>query len=129
MKYLIAFLLLIGSAFAQIGVCPKITNHAVINATSSGDNTLIAADASGRRIMVWKFFLVNSHATQDESLTWKEGSTAVSGVYLLKANGGAHVEKCDGTVYFSPPAGSAVVLNLSASGTITGEIWYSMEQP
>lgn len=117
------------SLFAESGQqCPKVMNRAAISATSSGDNTLIAADTD-RKIVVWKFFIVNSHATQDESLTWKEGSTAVSGAYLLKANGGAQDEPCDGTGFVVAPKGSAVILNLSAAGTIKGQIWYTLEQP
>lgn len=124
-KWLCLLALLSSFAAAE---CPKVVSRAVINATSNGDNTIIASDST-HRILVWQFYLVNSHATQDENLTWKEGSTATSGAYLLKAAGGSHSEVCSGTAWHVVPVGSALVLNMSAAGSIQGEIYYTYDNP
>ena len=106
--------------------CPIVSQRTAVNATSNGDNTIIASDAS-RKIFVWQWFLVNSHASQDENITLKEGSTSISGAYLLKAGGGSHTAICTGTPWAIVPKGSAFILNESAAGSIQGTVYYTLE--
>jgi hypothetical protein len=130
MKTLLFVLLSAGLAFAQSRApssCPIVAQRVAVNATSNGDNTIIAS--SNKRIVVWQWFLVNSHATQDENLTIKEGSTAISGAYLLKAAGGSHTAPCTGTPWAIVPLGSAFVINESAAGSIQGTVYYTLENP
>ena len=131
MKQILLIITCLASSFAfgqavQAGHCPPTPLRSAVNATSNGDNTIIASDPA-RRIFVWQWFLVNSHATQDESITLKEGSTAISGAYLLKAAGGSHTAVCSGTPWAIVPAGSAFVLNESAAGSIQGTVYYTLE--
>jgi len=129
MKQLIVIALLSLAAFGQASrssSCPAVAIRGAVNATSNGDNTVIASDPN-KRIFVWQWFLVNSHATQDENVTLKEGSTAISGAYLLKAAGGSHTASCTGTPWAIVPKGSAFVLNESAAGSIQGTVYYTLE--
>lgn len=130
MKKLFAVVLLLtGYAVGQtaVGQCPKVTQRAAISITGTGDSTVIASDPS-RLIYVWQFFVVNGHATQDVNVTLKEGTTAKSGAYLLVHLGGAQTAPCSGTPWAIVPAGSAFVMNTDASGTLKGEVYYTMEQ-
>lgn len=129
LTFLLLTLLLATSAFAQSrsgSTCPIVAQRAAANITLNGDNTVVASEAS-RRIFVWQWFLVNSHATQDESVTLKEGSTSTSGAYLLKAAGGSHTAPCTGTPWAIVPAGSSFIVNLSAAGSLQGTVYYTME--
>lgn len=129
MKHLITLLILVSTCFAASeGVCPKGVTRAAISITGTGDATVITGDAS-RPTYVWQFFMVNGHASTDVNITLKEGSTSISGAYLLKAAGGSHTGPCTGTPWAIVPAGSNFVINTSASGTIKGEIEYTQEQP
>jgi hypothetical protein len=119
------FLLGIPAAFAQ---CPQNAQRVAVNLTGTGDNTIVASDPN-RQIRVWQFFMVNTHASTDVNITWKEGSTSTSGAYVLKAGGGAHSEPCSGTPWAIVPVGSAFVLNTSASGSIQGTFYYTYQQP
>ena len=128
MKTLFCIIALTGMALAQSRApssCPIVAQRAAVNATGNGDNTLIAAQA--KKIVVWQWFFVNTHATQDENLTLKEGSTAISGAYLLKAAGGSHTAPCTGTPWAIMPIGSAFVLNESAAGSIQGTVYFTLE--
>lgn len=129
MKRLILLLILTSTCFAASeGVCPKGVTRAAISITGTGDATVVTADAN-RVIYVWQFFMVNGHASTDVNITLKEGSTSISGAYLLKAAGGAHTAPCTGTPWAIVPIGSSFIINTSASGTIKGEIEYTAEQP
>ena len=122
---LLLFACLASFAHAQ---CPTNAQPAVVNLTGTGDNTVIAADSS-RQIRVWQFFMDNTHASTDVNVTWKSGSTAISGAYLLVHAGGAHSEPCTGTPWAIIPVGSAFVLNTSASGSIQGTVYFTYQQP
>lgn len=98
------------------------------NLTASGDNVAIAADPS-KRIYVWQFFLVNAHATTDVSIVLKEGTTVISGAYLLKAAGGAHSESYTGMPWAICPVNTAFNINLSATSSVQGTVYFTYEQP
>lgn len=110
----------------QSSSCPMNTLKAVVNVTASGDTAVIAASPS-KRLFVWQWFFVNSHGSQDENVTIKEGATAISGAYLLNHAGGAHTAPCTGTPWSVVPKGSAFTLNLSASGSVQGTVYYTPE--
>lgn len=109
--------------------CRKATK-ASISITGTGDATVLASSLAGGgsdKIYVWQFFVVNGHASQDVNITLKEGSTSISGAYLLKAAGGSHQAPCTGTPWAVVPNGSAFIINTDASGTIKGTVYYTVE--
>lgn len=99
-------------------------NRLAISFASSGDNTVIASDAT-RTIYVWQFFIVNKDATTDTNITLKEGSTSITGAYTVKAAGGSHTAPCTGTPWAIVPAGSAFVMNSSAAVAVAGGAYYT----
>jgi hypothetical protein len=59
---------------------------AAIAASSSGDNTIVAAQAAGKRIAVWQYVII---AEGDVDVRWESGAggTALSGQMHLTADG------------------------------------------
>ncbi len=101
--------------------------YAAISASSSGDNTIVAA-VGNRKIRVMNYTLI---AAGDVSVTWKSGSTAISGAMALTTNGGmapsagsAGTNGLDGVL--ETAGGSALVLNLSAAVSVGGHIRYEV---
>jgi len=92
----------------------------VVSFGGVGDNTIVAAQP-GKRIIVQSLSLVFQG---DATLTWKSGSTAISGGYAMKANGSMEIDPAPpGT----PPelvtgVGEALVANLSIGVTVAGMI-------
>lgn len=99
-----------------------------INASGSGDNTVVAAVA-GQRIVVLHYLLLVAGAV---NATWKDAGSAVSGPLPFGANGG--------DVSTGPPSwgtsapvgvlqtsqGNALVLNLSAGVQASGHLVYCL---
>jgi hypothetical protein len=110
---------------AQQSGCHPYTQSS-ISFSASGDQTIVAAN-SDRQIVIWQFFLVNSDASTDTSITLKDGSTSKSGAYLLKANGGSHTAPCTGTPWLVTTAGSAAVFNSSAAANVRGTVYWSYQ--
>lgn len=123
-RFLLLLLILAASVPMFAGDECHPANRATIDITSSGDATVIASDST-RAIYVWQFFMVNNHASTDTNVTLKEGSTSVSAAYVLKAGGGSHTAPCTGTPWAIVPAGSAFVINSSASATLKGAVYYT----
>jgi len=102
--------------------------YAAISASSSGDNTIVAA-VTGQKIVLVSYVVV---AAGDVSVTWKSGaSTSLSGAMALAANGGA----APGAGPLTPAGvaglletagGEALVLNLSAAVSVGGHIAYRL---
>lgn len=97
---------------------------AVINATTtSGDNDIVAADTNGNRIRVIGYVLVAAAAT---TVTWKRGTTALSGAMSLAANGGVSAPLNDTTPWLQTAANEKLVLTLGA-GAVAGHVTYVVE--
>lgn len=98
-----------------------------IDAASSGDNTLVAADTN-RRIRVTQYTLIASAAV---SVKWKSGSTDLSGAMALPANGGiSATSPNDGdgrpAALIETAANEALVLNLSGAVQVSGHLTYDL---
>lgn len=98
-------------------------NRTAINFSSSGDNTVIAADSTSV-LYVWQFFFVNGDASTATNITLKEGSTSISGAYKIAA-AGSHTAACTGTPWAIVPAGSAFIMNSSAAVQVSGTVYYT----
>lgn len=108
-------------AFAGTDCGPA--TRTAISFSSSGDNTVIAADSTSV-LYIWQFFFVNNSTTTDTNITLKEGSTSVSGAYTI-ASKGSHTAMCTGTPWAIVPAGSAFVVNSSAAVQVSGTVYYT----
>lgn len=95
---------------------------AVISAASSGANTIVAAQA-GKVIVVQSYtFVVNNNVT----VTWKSGSTAISGAMLC-----GPTNLCPGmSIPYNPngmfetAAGEALILTLGGAIQVSGFLTY-----
>lgn len=99
----------------------KQLNSAVINASSSGDNTIIAA-VTGRAINIWQLSYTTAGAV---SITYKAGSTALSGAYVYSGNG-SDFRPYTGAPWFYIPPNTAFVINLSGAVGIAGTVQYEL---
>jgi hypothetical protein len=88
---------------------------------SSGDNTIIAAPSAGP-IKIWKLAFTTASAV---NVTFKAGSTALSGAFVFGGNG-SFVLYYDGSPHYICPPGSAFVINLSSGVAIGGTVWYTI---
>lgn len=98
---------------------------AVIDTAASGDNTIVAADAS-RKIKVMSYVVVADAAL---AIRWKSGAgTNLSGAMSLAANGGVATAAAPaGTWLMETAAAAALVLNLGAAVGARGHIAYFLE--
>jgi hypothetical protein len=95
-----------------------------INAASSGDNTIIAANAD-KRIHVWKMWLVGNASV---NLKFKSGSNEFNAFAVpLTAQGANITFAYDDEPYWICNKGEAFVINLSGAVQITGRIYYTYE--
>lgn len=101
-------------------------SFAAINVSASGDNTVVAADAT-RKIKVLQYTLIGAGAV---NVTLKSGAgTSLSGAMSLAANGGI------ATPFVAPAEGhlvetainQALVFNLSSAVSVTGHMVYILE--
>ena len=99
---------------------------AAISASSSGDNTVVAA-VTGKKIRVLNYTAI---AAGSVSITWKSGaSTSLSGAMPLAANGGAAPSAGAQTPIgqiplFETAQGEALVLGLSGAVLVAGHLTY-----
>lgn len=99
---------------------------AAISASSSGDNTVVAAVAN-RKIKVLNYAAI---AASDVSVTWKSGSsTSISGAIPFPANGGLAPVGGPNTPVgmvplFETATGEALVMNLSSAVLVAGHLAY-----
>lgn len=99
--------------------------YAVINASSSGSNTIVAA-VTNKRIRVLSYVMI---AAGDVTATWRSASTAISGGMALATNGGAAPAAGQSTAaglvgQFQTEPGEALNLNLSAAIAVGGHLVY-----
>jgi hypothetical protein len=102
--------------------------YAVISTATSGDNTIVAAATNGRKIRVQEYLLVPSSAV---TVTWKSGSTAISGAMDLAAKApleagvsGQTSTGLDGVLQTA--GGEALVLTLGGAVQVSGHIKYEV---
>lgn len=105
---------------------PQLLLYAAISASSSGDNTLVAADPA-KKIKVQSYVLV---AGGTVNVTFKSGSTAISGAIPLVANSGAvcpPVKPSHGSYFQNINVNENLILNLSGSVQVSGHLSYYLE--
>lgn len=97
--------------------------QAAVSFSATGDNTIITAPGDGKYLAIDFLTFVPS---ADATLTFKDGSTAISGAMPFKANQPMTVENAmkneHGVLTMSN--NSAFVIGSSGSSTITGFIRY-----
>jgi hypothetical protein len=95
--------------------------RAFVNASSSGDNELVAAPAAGTKIRVLSVVAVAGVSAN--TLTFRSATTAVSAGFPFAANGGmALSENPNG--WFQTAAGEALNVNLSGASLVAVSITY-----
>lgn len=96
--------------------------HASINASSSGDNTIVAA-REGKRVVVLLYVIICSDAVD---ITWESsGGTVLDGPCSFASNGGAAPPYCEHG-HFKTAKGEGLVLNLSSAVQVGGHILYGL---
>lgn len=91
----------------------------IVSFSNTGDNTLVASVA-GKSVMAYRLLIVVSAAT---SLTFKRGSTAISGAMPLAANQGLALD-ISNVPWYQTNDGEALVLNQSGTAQVSGTIYY-----
>lgn len=101
--------------------------YAAISANTAGDNTVVSG-VSGRKIRVQNYTIASGG---NITLTWKSGSTAISGNLPISANGSLSVSAgamtptgLDGVLQCA--GGEDLVLALSANAAVGGHIRYEV---
>lgn len=96
--------------------------NAVISAAGAGDNQIVAA-VTDKKINVLAYVLVAGGAV---SVKWRRGTTDLSGVLALAANGGLVVPSPgeDGEAWFSTAKNEALQINLGAAVAVGGHVLY-----
>jgi hypothetical protein len=99
--------------------------YAVINASASGSNTIVAA-VTGKRIRVLSYVMI---AAGDVTVTWRSAANAISGPMALATNGGAAPAAGQATPagligQFQTEQGEALNMNLSAAIAVGGHLAY-----
>lgn len=90
-----------------------------INFSSSGDNEIVAA-VTNKRILVHRLFIVCGAATD---ITFKRGSTALSGALPMAANGGITFD-ITGEPWFTTDLSEAFNINSSNAVQVSGTCYY-----
>lgn len=98
--------------------------RAVIAASTSGDNTLVAA-VTGKKIKVLSLFLVAGGAV-DVRFESAAGGTALTGVMSMAADGDQLVlpPASPGAHWFETAAGALLNLELSGAVSVAGALTY-----
>ena len=96
--------------------------YAAIDCSSSGDNTIVASDATNK-IRVLGYVITASAAV---NVRWKSGATNKSGLLYLDTKGGVSHHTEDGCMETVNSA-DALILNLSSAVTVGGHIAYVKE--
>ena len=100
-----------------------IWSHAIINVSAaSGTQTLIASSGT-TTIRVMKVQFTTTAATNVYFLD--STPTTLSGTYVMTGNGSSFADFGNGEPLWVGAAGKAFQINLSATATLGGDIWYS----
>lgn len=94
---------------------------AAVNFSSSGDNTVITSPAAGP-IKVYGIFLTVAGAT---NITYKNGTTALSGAVVFTGNGSSQTLQIDKDFYFACDPGNNFVMNNSNAVQVSGTVYYT----
>lgn len=98
--------------------------NAPINTTTSGDQTILAAK-TGLAYKVWKYFLI---AEGQVTLTWKSGTTALSGPLLFGAGERQILDTSGTRPWFQTNVGEALILTTDATAQVSGTVVYEPTQ-
>lgn len=90
-----------------------------ISFSASGDNEIVPAQ-TGKRILIHRLFLVCASAT---NLTFKRGSTNLSGAVPMAANGGITFD-ITGEPWFTTNPSEAFNINSSSGVQVSGTCYY-----
>jgi len=101
--------------------------YAAISANTAGDNTVVSA-VTGKKIRVQSYTIA---ASDTVSLTWKSGTTAISGAMPVAANGALTVTAGAATAtgldgVLQTAGGDALVLALSGNIAVGGHLRYEV---
>lgn len=95
------------------------TKSATINASTSGDNSIVAAVA-GRKIEVLGYTLVASGAV---NVKWRSATNDLTGAMNLATNGGIAIAATDKAI-MKANLGEALQINLSGAVGVAGRVTY-----
>jgi hypothetical protein len=103
------------------------TQHFSISTSSSGDLT-VAAAVQDKRIVVLSYVVINSVATA-QNVTWKSGSTALSGAIGLPSSigGGIAIASQDPCPVLATAKSQALILTVGAATAIAGHVSFRYE--
>lgn len=105
-----------------MGVHRSATRSAAISFSASGDNTVIAAAASGP-LNVYGLFFTVAGAT---NITYKDSvAGALSGAVVFTGNGSSQTLPLQDEPYYQVQPGSAFLMNNSNAVAVGGTIWYT----
>lgn len=91
-----------------------------VDFSASGDNTVVAAVA-GKRINIQRvWFVVGS----DVTITFKRGSTDLSGAVPMLANG-SFVLDLSGEAWFSTDVAEAFIMNTNGAVQVSGMVYFN----
>jgi len=100
-------------------------SYADINDASSGDNTIVAAQAAGKRIAVWAILVV-SDGTTDVRFEDGAGGTAFTGQIPLQAREGFSISAGGIVPLFVGSAATLLNLELTAAVNVHGFVSYTV---
>ena len=95
--------------------------EAPINASSSGDNTLVSG-TGGQTVRAYKLFLV---VAGDVNIKFKSGAGTDLCPAMAMSAGGSMTLDFDGEPWFTTAVGDGLVLNLSAAVQVSGRLYYT----
>lgn len=98
------------------------TRYAVINCGASGDNTIVGAITDQKIVVIALVLVTNA----DVVVTFKNGSTAVTGAMSLPADGDKIILPLNEEGWFETSVGAALVLNLSGTVAVDGCLTYAI---
>lgn len=104
------------SLYPRIGLI----STSAVSFASSGDNTVISA-TTGKRLLVNRIWFVVAGAT---SLTFKNGTTALSGKVPVAANGSFTLDLSD-EPWFITSLSAAFVINSTNAVQVSGQVYYT----
>ena len=110
----------------SISATPRTIVAVSINATSSGDNTVVAA-VPGNRI---RLIACHLHGNGDVNVSWKSGAATTLAAPMplgVKGNGFVLPHAPTGEYWQRTASGEALVLTLSAAVAVTGSLIYELE--
>lgn len=96
------------------------TTTVAISESTAADNEIVAAVA-GKKIIVTSYVLVAGAAV---AVTWKSGTTALSGAMSLAANGGISVDSGHAEGVLKTATGEALNLALAGAVAVAGHLTY-----